>query len=230
LPLATHARRRPPALFGLGQLEAIPIEQLQLRSDPSDGDADGVSGRLPWRDECFGRFGWQSTVCDIHTFVVGALNNELGIVSFPRSRREISRPDVADLAAYVRGLAPPSPPVSRDGAELFERAQCATCHTPVTGVATIGGKDHEVEAYTDLLLHEMGKGPRRGEQDSRTEFRTPALWGNASTGPPYLHDGSAATLELAILRHAGEATRSRQLFSTLSRTQKHELMRFVSTR
>jgi di-heme oxidoreductase (putative peroxidase) len=68
----------------------------------------------------------------------------------------------------------------------------------VTGVATISGKEHEVKAYTDLLLHEMGSAPRTGEGDSRNEFRTSALWGVIATGP-YLHDGSAATLEQAIL-------------------------------
>jgi CxxC motif-containing protein (DUF1111 family) len=230
IPSTTKARRKPPSLFGLGQLEAIPVEDLRSHSDAFDANHDGISGRLPWRDDCFGRFGWQSSVCDIRTFVEGALSRELGIVTGPRSRREISKTDVLDLVAYVRGLAPPRSAGSHDGVELFERALCSKCHTPVTGVARLAVEQFEVRAYTDLLVHEMGSGRRTGEWDSRTEFRTPALWGIASTGPPYLHDGSAATLEKAIMGHAGEATDSRRLFSTLNRTEKLQLLRFVSTR
>jgi CxxC motif-containing protein (DUF1111 family) len=223
-------RRKPPPLFGLGLLEAISIDDLRSHSDPFDADRDGVSGRLPLRDDCYGRFGWQSTVCDIGMFVEGALNNELGIETKPRSRREISKSDVLDLAAYVRGLPPPQTPPSHEGADLFERALCAKCHRPVSGVATVADHSVQVRAYTDLLVHEMGNGRHEGDQDSRTEFRTPPLWGNASTGPPYLHDGSAASLEDAILHHAGEAADSRRRFSTLNRAEKLQLLQFVSTR
>lgn len=172
----TIERRRPPALFGLGHLEAIQTGDLHLRSDPFDADRDGISGRLPWRDECVGRFGWQSSVCDIQSFVTGALSRELGIETLPRSRRELSESDVRDLVAYVRGLPPLPAGRSRDGGDLFDRVQCSKCHTPVTGVATIAGDRVEVKAYTDLLIHEMGNGPRHGEKDSRTEFRTAPLW------------------------------------------------------
>lgn len=229
MPRAAHTRRRPPTLFGLGDLEAVSINQLRSATDSLDVDGDGISGRLPWREDCYGRFGWQSTVCDIQTFVVGALNNELGIVTFPRSRREISLQDVADLSAFVRGLPPPPAPTSEVGAELFERAQCAACHRPVTGTAVIEGTQREVRAYTDLLLHEMGNRPLAKETDSRTEFRTPALWGVGATAP-YLHDGSAPTLEDAILRHRGEASEARRRFAALSPDARQRLLRFVRTR
>lgn len=225
-----HARRRPPALFGLGYLEAIPIEELRFRSDPFDRDGDGISGRLPRRDDCVGRFGWQSAVCDVAAFVRTALHHELGLVTVPRSRREMSEQDVADLTAFVRSLAPPPPAAVDDGAGVFERAQCSSCHTPGTGIARLAGRLVRVQAYTDALVHEMASGPRHGEEDSRTEFRTPALWGVASTGPPYLHDGSAATVEQAILAHAGEATASRKLYSKLDRLDQRRLLRFVATR
>lgn len=84
VPSRTHEQRKAPALFGLGQLEAIPLDDLRSRSDPFDADRDGISGRLPWREDCFGRFGWQSSVCDLSTFVTGALSRELGIEMLPR--------------------------------------------------------------------------------------------------------------------------------------------------
>lgn len=225
-----RSRRRTPPLFGLGQLEAVPAKELLSRSDPFDADGDGISGRLPWRDHCYGRFGWQSAACDVESFVVSALMHEIGIVSFPRSLREISRADVSDLVTYVRGLSPPPvPPDWPAGEELFERVLCAKCHTPVTGTATVGGALVQVRAYTDSLLHEMGAGRQDGEQDSRTEFRTPALWGVAQMGP-YLHDASAATLNEAIVRHGGEAAESRRRFSHLDSDRRQQLLRFVATR
>ncbi|MFP6611336.1 MAG: di-heme oxidoredictase family protein, partial [Pirellulales bacterium] len=42
----------------------------------------------------------------------------------------------------------------------------------------------------------------------KQEWRTPPLWGVASSAP-YLHDGRAATLEEAIALHDGEAAASR---------------------
>jgi CxxC motif-containing protein (DUF1111 family) len=48
--------------------------------------------------------------------------------------------------------------------------------------------------------------------------------------PPYLHDGAAATLEQAILRHAGEASASRNLYIRIDREDRGRLLRFVATR
>jgi CxxC motif-containing protein (DUF1111 family) len=177
-----------------------------------------------------GRFGWQSSTCDVATFVRTALHHELGIETLPRSRREISEVDVAALTAFVRALPPPSKPTSDEGLEVFERTLCARCHAPVTGTAPVAGTPVEVRGYTDLLLHEMGAGPRHREQDSRTEFRTPPLWGIGAAGPPYLHDGSAATLEQAILRHAGEAEGSVRRYAALRAAERERLLRFVRTR
>lgn len=230
LDLTATVRRRPPALFGIGLLEAIPDKELRSRSDPFDHDHDGISGRLPTRFGCVGRLGWQSTTCDIDSFVVWALSNELGILSAPKRRSEISDEDLSDLIAYVRGLAPPPVPTSDDAADVFDQALCSSCHVPVTGGAEVAGARVPVRAYTDLLLHELGNGPREGERDSRTEFRTPPLWGIAVTGPPYLHDGSAKSIEDAILRHGGEAHRSRERYVALCQTAKDALLRFVRTR
>ena len=226
----TAERRKPPALFGLGYLESIPLQTLRLRSDAGDADRDGISGRLPWRDACFGRFGWQSSVCDIHTFVTGALSGELGIDALPPSRREISPEDIDDLAEYVRSLPPPPAAESNAGSDVFDRVGCSTCHTPVSGVVTLRGKRSEVSAYTDLLVHQMGAGPRHEANGSRSEFRTAPLWGIASTGPPYWHDGSATTLEQAIRRHAGEAEEARRAFMALSRAEYDRLLAFVRSR
>lgn len=230
LPVGDSPARRPPALFGLGQLEAVRPDDLRRRSDPFDRDGDGISGRLPWREDCFGRFGWQSTVCDLRAFVDGALSGEMGVETRPESRREIAKTDVEHLVAYVRRLPPLPGSGSDDGADLFARVGCAACHVPVTGMATIDGQRITVRAYTDLLVHEMGPGPGHTETDSRGELRTAPLWGIGQSRPPYLHDGSATTLDGAILRHGGEAAAAQQSYRRLRPAERARLLEYLRTR
>jgi CxxC motif-containing protein (DUF1111 family) len=230
LRVDTVHRRATPSLFGVGLLEAVPVETLSAHADPHDADGDGISGRLPWRDDCYGRFGWQSTVCDIPSFVAGALSNEIGIDALRRSRPEMSPADLASLSAYVRRLDAPIPSVLESGADLFAAAACSSCHRVVTGEAMVGGQRAEVRAYTDLLLHEFGDAPRHVQQGSRTEFRTPPLWGLSQRPGPYLHDGSARSVRDAILRHGGEARRARELFVRLLPADQRRLVLFVASR
>ena len=63
-----------------------------------------------------------------------------------------------------------------------------------------------INAYTDLLLHDMGAGLADGiamSLASGREFRTAPLWGLRHHAP-YLHDGRADTVEAAILAHGSE--------------------------
>ncbi|MEZ4433866.1 MAG: di-heme oxidoredictase family protein [bacterium] len=64
-----------------------------------------------------------------------------------------------------------------------------------------------VPVFSDFRRHDMGplltgRHPERGVPESH--WMTRRLWGLAQTGP-YLHDGSAVTVEEAITRHGGEA-------------------------
>ena len=64
--------------------------------------------------------------------------------------------------------------------------------------------------FSDLLLHDIGTGDGiQQESGAPDEIRTPALWG-LRFRRPLLHDGTAATIEDAISRHAGEATLAAQ--------------------
>ena len=71
--------------------------------------------------------------------------------------------------------------------------------------------------FSDLLLHIIGTGDGIKQADSTAspdEIRTPALW-ELRLRRPFLHDGSAATIEDAIGRHRGEAESARQGFTRL---------------
>ena len=110
-------------------------------------------------------------------------------------------PDLDALAAYVASLnqVPASPyrepdgeltPAAVAGKELFDQANCASCH--------------EGSQFTDGKLHDVGtltpaSGQRSGEQLSGIE--TPTLKGLWNTAP-YFHNGSAATL-LDVISESG---------------------------
>lgn len=59
------------------------------------------------------------------------------------------------------------------------------------------------------------------------EWRTPPLWGVASSAP-YMHDGRAATLVEAIALHGGEAKATTDRFLELPTTQRLALLEFLS--
>lgn len=40
--------RLPPPVFGMGLIEAIPVETILANEDPEDRDGDGISGRVNW--------------------------------------------------------------------------------------------------------------------------------------------------------------------------------------
>lgn len=109
--------------------------------------------------------------------------------------------DLDALAAFMASLtaAPASPSAAAatpERAALFAAAGCDGCHP--------------APRYTDsaldaLRLHDVGtltpeSGGRRG--GALTGLDTPTLLGAQASGP-WLHDGSAATLDEAIRRHAG---------------------------
>ncbi|MCX7422561.1 MAG: hypothetical protein NT013_23875 [Planctomycetia bacterium] len=60
------------------------------------------------------------------------------------------------------------------------------------------------------------------------EWRTPPLWGVASSAP-YLHDGRAATLEQAIQWHGGEGQRAAEAFRSLKPDERVDLLQFLNS-
>jgi CxxC motif-containing protein (DUF1111 family) len=89
--------------------------------------------------------------------------------------------------------------------------------------------------YTDLLLHDMGRGLADGRGDFLArgrEWRTAPLWGlglvPVSNGHSfYLHDGRARSLEEAVLWHGGEAARAQREFRHLVREDRQAILTFL---
>ena len=148
-----------PTLYGLGLVEAIPLESLRGLEDPEDRDGDGISGRMGTdADGRVGRFGRKGEVSTLQGFIDTALRFELGFstpahpqeeavngIPVPAAADPMGEPEIDQrgldlLTEYVRYLAPPAPRLPEAGAlrdsvlageGLFRDIGCGSCHVPV---------------------------------------------------------------------------------------------------
>jgi CxxC motif-containing protein (DUF1111 family) len=155
----------------------------------------------------------------------------------PMPGAELSDDDLALATDFVRFLSPPGQAKggvqANDGRDLFSSIGCASCHVPMlrTGPSAIAALNNvKVEAFTDLLLHDMGPGLAdicRGTAGP-SEFRTEPLMG-LRFRTHFLHDARSTTLEDAIAQHGGEATTARDRFAGLSANQRAALIAYLNT-
>jgi CxxC motif-containing protein (DUF1111 family) len=161
---------------------------------------------------------------------------------------DLDKKQFRSLVAFVKTLPKPieveGNPVAAQGKHLFGAVGCAVCHVPdMGGVRGV---------YSDFLLYTLddptvqsGRGgggggygsppppqlqlaDRPDHEPKPEEWKTPALWGVADSAP-YLHDGSAETLEDAIARHQGDAKGVTAKFEALSPQDQAALIAFLSS-
>lgn len=141
------------------------------------------------------------------------------------------------------------------GSQLFDQLDCSVCHTrsitttsnPGTsfngGTFTVGALANKTfHPFGDFLLHDIGTGDGIVETNgelTRNMVRTAPLWG-VRTRDRLMHDGGSSsapsnsgaqsfTFNEAILRHAGQATSSRNAFQALTPIQKTQLFKFLKS-
>lgn len=176
--------RVPPAVFGLGLLEAVPDEEILERIDPQDANGDGVSGRAQRvRDPAtgqiaLGRFGWKAAQASLAAQSATALLQDLGVTSPlaftptgpSRGVGDLKEPDIGEselnaLVRYLRSLAVParrrwSEKTVLEGEALFGAIGCGGCHrrqlTTSPDAAWPELSRQTIHPYTDLLLHDLG--------------------------------------------------------------------------
>ncbi|MEP6672360.1 MAG: di-heme oxidoredictase family protein [Chthoniobacter sp.] len=145
--------------------------------------------------------------------------------------------DIDKAADFMRFLAPPPPPhitaEVQNGYGMFVRIGCAECHVPtlMTGPNKIRALDRKpVTLFSDLLLHDMGSlNDGIAQADALpTEMKTAPLWG-LKFRAPYLHDGRAPTLPVAINDHDGEAVPARDRFNKLPAGQQKQVIDFLNS-
>jgi CxxC motif-containing protein (DUF1111 family) len=150
----------------------------------------------------------------------------------PRTRRR----GIDNFASFMRFLAPASrADVDAEilaGEQVFLTVGCASCHTPSLTTAPSENPLFDrrpVPLFSDLLLHDVGTGDGIRQGDALpAEIRTPALWGLRHRRP-FLHDGSAPTIEGAIRRHGGEAALVRRRLETMTESERAALLRFLKS-
>ena len=236
--------RRVPSLFGLGLVEAIPDEQIEALANEDDATGDGISGRVVLNaNGRVQRFGSQNHVDSLLSFVVGALEGEIGI-----NEEESSSQTPTLMRSFIAFLAPPLRGEIDEGVvqgeAVFNQIGCASCHvasftTSPGPFTTAEGEVVDVAAlqnqvifpYSDFLLHNLGPelddGVALGSAES-SEYRTIPLWG-LRLRRNYLHDGRAANLPQAILFHGGEAAAAREAALNLNRQDARLLRVFLES-
>ena len=105
------SHRMPPAVFGVGLIEAIPEAAILANEDPNDANADGISGRANMvtppsfvpdteigggASAHVGRFGRKAQVTSLLQQTVDAYHQDMGITSPYRSSENIN-----PLASHV---------------------------------------------------------------------------------------------------------------------------------
>jgi CxxC motif-containing protein (DUF1111 family) len=201
-----------------------------------------------------GRFGVKARVATLDDFVGDAFQGDMGLTS-PLRPEELANPDgllddarpgpdltaedILTVGAYTRTIEIPGRAGAASnpaGRAAFEAVNCAVCHVP--GLRTredfpvIELAGSYAPIYSDLLLHDMGDALADGQVEEGAgprDWRTAPLIG-LRFQKAYLHDGRAATIEVAILKHAGpgsEANDSVARFQALAPDQRAALVAFV---
>jgi CxxC motif-containing protein (DUF1111 family) len=214
--------------------------------------ADGRIGRFGWKLEFASLGDFVKAACANE---LGLSNpgrpqaTPLGHPEYEPTGVDLTEDQCVLMAGFIRGLAPPIESIPRDpqlsdeartGKSLFRSIGCAECHSETLGPAQ--------GLYSDLLLHDMGSGlegragyamrpadePSHDEKSedsakpSPSEWRTAPLWGVADSGP-YLHDGRADSLEVAIRLHGGEATGVSEKFNAITPADQRSIISFLKT-
>ncbi len=207
-------------------------------------------------DGRIGKFGWKAQFASLEDFVAAACANEMGLGNpvldqarpighdYPDVPPDLDRKQFRNLVGFVDTLPRPEVVIpesladaelARTGEALFAKVGCASCHTPdIGGLAGV---------YSDFLLHRLDDrtlgGPGYTTKSTPQvplpeafplpeEWKTPPLWGVADSSP-YLHDGSAGTLEAAITQHRGDAEVVTQAYRGLAEPDRRALIAFLKT-
>ncbi|MDB5387942.1 MAG: thiol oxidoreductase-like protein [Planctomycetaceae bacterium] len=242
-----------PTHFTTGH--TTPVDSTHLQQVPPGL----MVGRLRMLPKGHGKLGWKGQFATVHEFVAAACANELGLSngyaaqikpgSFqpdPQAAHDLNSKQVQALVDFVKCLPAPQQQIPDDqgqqtivarGTQLFNLIGCANCHIRNVGPAKGVYSDFKLHKVVNLNVKEIAyyhdanlKLEFEPPQDypHLAEWKTPPLWGVADTAP-YWHDGSAKTLEDAILAHADEAQPVTMAFCSLNESDQDSVIAFLET-
>ncbi|MBK5279037.1 MAG: thiol oxidoreductase [Bacteroidia bacterium] len=154
---ATSSKIIPPAITGLGFLDAVTDSDILAWADPDDLDGDGISGTANWVElksyvvpransvfqngKYIARFGQKGAAYDLLQQTAQAYNQDIGITSFfepfdtysgVKFDPEISSQAIHDVVFYLKTLKAPLPrsegEAIKSGKQLFISSGCGKCH------------------------------------------------------------------------------------------------------
>lgn len=238
-------------------LFAREADHLKRRPFGITGHVNRLSGTLGDIDmnRRTGRLGWKAQLPDNLAFLADASVEELGLSSphhalenvrgseaVPEVPTSLNEEQVADIETFCALMTPPTPAyLDKKGLAAFQKAGCTVCHWSGYETADKRSKmpinlqpyfnvlgDQKVEAYSDLLVHNMGVGLADGfVQGTATggEWRTAPLWGlrfrEQNPAPIigfYMHDRLSFTLENAIQRHQSPLSEANEVIDNYNGT------------
>ncbi len=129
---------------------------------------------------------------------------------------------------YLKGDSTAMTPTEIEGYALFKANDCATCHVG----ANLGGQSYELmglkadyfaDRGLELTVEDNGRYKETQLERDRHRFKTPGLRNVALTAP-YLHDGTAKTLEEAV-----DAMAVYQVGAPLSTADRDKIVAFLKT-
>ena len=197
------------------------IEAPPLTDNSQDGDGDGVTNEVPTSLVDYFEFyllnyfkagNLLETATTLHGREVF---QKIGCASCHRSdlwiehdRRVADVTTVSDPRGIFNGLFASATPLI---SEIYDISGFPSLKRPLRNPFLVQN------IFTDFKRHDLGPNFHERNYDGtmQTMFMTAPLWGVASTGP-YGHDGRSINLEQVILRHGGEAQKSRDRYASLS--------------
>lgn len=167
----TLTERNATALFGVGQIDAIPDVVIEAAAEVKHEGFGDISGRVSrLKDGSIGRFGWKAQKKSLYDFTMTACAVELGLnvpdhaqagtplnPEYTTVGYDLNQRETTALVDFLSELPAPQqrePAGDKEaeylqaGQQLFASVGCATCHTPDLGEAK--------GLYSDLLVHDMG--------------------------------------------------------------------------
>jgi CxxC motif-containing protein (DUF1111 family) len=225
------------------------------KCDPDTAGKVSVVTNITTGLDAVGKFGWKCQNPTLFQFSGDAYLNEMGITSpqFPDENcpqgdcgslscnpmpgLNDDGSDVQAFADFMTFLAPPPRgPITHavnDGEDVFDNIGCVSCHTATlrTGPNAVAALNKvKYHPYSDFLLHDMGSLGDKITQNLATGkyMRTAPLWG-ARKLTTLLHDGSAKSLDEAILAHAGQGKKARNKYAGLPSWKKTNLIAFLNS-
>jgi CxxC motif-containing protein (DUF1111 family) len=168
------SRRLPPPVFGLGLIEAIPVEAILANADPDDADGDGISGRAHWvaaapwvppneigsgPGDQLGRFTRKARVSSILEQVADAYHKDMGITSDFLPVENENRQAAVPTTAADRVVDPEIPAEVVQQVVFYVRTLAPPAPGPMTPQREEGALTFESIGCASCHVPELRTGP-----------------------------------------------------------------------